>query len=138
VQPWFEVGGSIIQELVIRQDMLGAQVEAIGAQIMFWGRMAAQAKRVWEIEERHYRVWRDRTMLALLEEQGDGKKRTKEQLEQLLRQHPEYAAYYRLVERAEEAANAADAVLDGFRAQKEMFRAAVTRSREDAAPRLSV
>jgi hypothetical protein len=137
-RPWFEVKPGILWELAIQQIGLATQVEAIGAQIMFWGRMVAQAKRVWDVEQRLYRVWRDKRYLDLLGEKEKGKKLTQANLDRLIRSEAVYTEFYRRIERAEEAYNAAGAVLEGFRAKKDLMKTAIIRQHEDGAPRLSV
>lgn len=145
VSPWFEVTSEVVKELVIQTYDLATQVQAISAQIQFWGRMESQCKRVWEIEERNYRRWRDGQYLALSSPPTDDprkeaawKKPTEKKIEALYRQTPEYNQYWEAVERAEEAFNGAHAILEGFRAKKDMLRSHVYRSKEDGAARLSV
>lgn len=144
VAPWFEVTSEVVKELVIQTYDLGTQVQAISAQIQFWGRMESQCKRVWEIEERNYRRWRDAQYLALSQppndpiEARDWKKPTEKKIEALYRQMPEYDQHWTAVERAEEAFNGAHAILEGFRAKKDMLRSHVYRSKEDGAARMSV
>lgn len=144
VGPWFEVTSDVVQELVIQIHDLQTQVQTISVQIQFWGRMESQAKRVWQIEERNYRRWRDAQILALSQPPDDPelakgwKKPTEKRIEASYRQMPEYDHYWIAVERAEEAFNGAHAILEGFRAKKDMLRAHVFRSREDGAPRMDV
>lgn len=141
VEPWFEVTGGIAEELVLYETSLQEQVQVIGGKIMDWGRYAAQARRVWQIEERKYRIWRDKTVLSLLDPvtKPDGWKRpTEKQTDCIIRNDPEYIRHYQNTERAEEAYNCTVAVLDGFRAQKDMMKAAIIKSNEFAAPRLNV
>jgi len=139
-QPWYEVDGRICADLVIREDQLVAQIEQLPIHILQWGRLTAQAKRVWEIAERHYRVWRDSRSLQIMEEAvGAGEKRpTKEFVDQTVRADPEYTKYYIEQERAEEAYNAASAVLEGFRAKKDLLRTFAIRYQEQGSPRLSI
>ncbi len=141
VAPWYEVTGPMcVPDLVIRQANLEDQVAAISAQITHWGRMTAQAQRVWEIEDRFYRVWRDRKCIELMTPDGDKdwKKPTGEQLERLYRTDAEYAIVYARVERAHEAMESAKAVLDGFRAKKDMMAATVRRWKEGGAATMQV
>lgn len=140
-EDWFPVTGGIVHELVIKEANLLAEVQAISAQIMHWGRLAAQAKRVWEIRERQYRVWRDGLALALIDPTGKPrawKKPTQAQVDQTIRTMPEYTEHYNRIETAEEAFNATQAVLDGFRAKRDMMRAAIIRRNENSAPTLGV
>lgn len=141
IEPWFEVTGGIVKDLVLHEDKLGEQVQTISAQIMHWGRLVGQAKRVWEITERQYRIWRDRTVLTLLDPatKPDGwKKPTQAQVDSTIRTQPEYVEHYVAQERAEEAYNGAMAVLDGFRAKRDMIKSAVMRATESAAARIAV
>jgi len=144
VAPWFEVTPEVVKELVIQTYDLGTQVQAISAQIQFWGRMESQCKRVWQIEERNYRKWRDAQVLFLSTPPDDPelakawKKPTEKRIEAAYRQMPEYDQYWEAVERAEEAYNGAHAILEGFRAKKDMLKSHVYRSQEDGAARLSV
>lgn len=144
VGPWFPVTSEVVSELVIQSYDLGTQVQAISVQIQFWGRMQSQCKRVWQIEERNYRRWRDAQYLALSASPDDPaeaktwKKPTEKKIEALYRQMPEYNELWNAVERAEEAFNGATAVLEGFRAKKDMLRSHVYRSKEDGAARMSV
>ena len=141
VKPWYEVSGDIVKDLVIHPANLAEQVEAVSVQIQHWGRMAAQAKRVWEIVEREFRMWRATFYLERATPPPDEPKWKKPSdtfIDHQLRIEPMYQKHYRESERAEEAYNSALAVLDGFRAKKDMLKMAVIRSHEDGAARLSV
>lgn len=144
VGPWYDVTSEIVRELVIYDYDLATQVQMISAQIQFWGRMESQCKRVWQIEERNYRRWRDHQVVKLATAPDDPekakgwKKPTDKQIEAMYRQMPAYHKHWDAVERAEEAFNAAHAILEGFRAKKDMLRSHVYRSKEDGAPRLGV
>lgn len=144
VAPWYEVGPEVVRELVLSPHNLDFQVQAISAQIQFWGRMEAQSKRVWEIEERAYRHWRDARILEMATPPTDAaaakswKKPTEKHIEATYRQDPAYHKFWTASERAEEAFNACHAILEGFRAKKDMMRAHVYRAQEDGAARMSV
>jgi len=140
VSPWYEVTGEIVRDLVIHPAALRVQVETISAQIQHWGRMAAQCKRVWEIEERDFRIWKAEEYVKLATNPGDSnwKKPSDTFIDSEIRTRPEYRDWYVRVERAEEAFNAAMAIVDGFRAKRDMLKAAVYRNGEDGAPKLSV
>ena len=139
VSPWYEVtGDKIVPDLVIQEADVLEQVQTISARIMHWGRMAAQCKRVWDITCREYRVWRDKLHLEQLIAAGDGKKPTDKVIQATIRAHDQYPVHYMRMERAEEAYNAATAVLDGFRAKKGMLTAAAYRRAEDGAAILSI
>jgi len=140
-EPWWEVtGAEVVPQVVLNENDITEQVQAISAQIMHWGRLCSQCKRVWEIEERKYRIWRDSYSLELLRagEEDKTKKMTEKVRDMTVRQHPEYTAHYIKTERAEEAYNAASAILDGFRAKKDAIKAAVYRSNESGAAILKV
>jgi len=144
VGPWYEVGPEIVQELVIQNYDLATQVQSISAQIHFWGRMESQCKRVWQIEERNYRRWRDNQILEMAkppsdpEAKKDWKKPSEKHIEAAYRQRPEYHKLWQASERAEEALNSCSNILEGFRAKKAMLSSHVYRAREDGAARLSV
>lgn len=139
--PWFQVDGSIVQELVIHEATLLYQVQTVTASIVHWGRHAALARRVWQIAERKYRCWRDGVALSLYdpEDKPSGWKRPSQAMvECMIRQMPEYTTHYKEMERAEEAYNSTNIVVDAFRAKKSLLKIFVTKKREDAAPRLNV
>jgi hypothetical protein len=152
VSPWFEVTGAVAGELVLNEQNLAQQVQYISVQISYWARLAAQCKRVWEIEDRNYRIWRSKTWLEILREpegdedkpgwrktaKGDPKAPTKEQAEALYRMNPEYAAWQNRIERAEEAYNATQGILDACKAKRDMLKIAIRRNRETGAPELSI
>jgi hypothetical protein len=136
-QPWYQVTGQIAKELVISEAMIEEQVQSISAQIQHWGRLEAQARRVWQMVDRKYRIWRDTMKVKLLTPDGtkDWKKPTEAGLEAAVRADPEYPKWYAEIERAEEAFNATHAVLDGWRCKQDMLKIAVWRRKEDSAPR---
>lgn len=149
VEPWYEVPAlAVARELVIQEENLAFQVSAVPAQIMQWGRLEAQARRVWAVEERNFRIWRDKLILDLVTppppkkgakaDANEWKKPTEKVLEAACREHPEYAEWQNRVERAEEAYNAAHAILEGFRAKRDMLKTVVIRAQEGAAPRIAV
>jgi len=142
-KPWYKVTGQIAKELVIVEAKLEEQVASIAAQIQHWGRLESQARRVWAMTDRKYRMWRDQKILELLEPPStaaakDWKKPTEKALEAGYRADAQYAVWQQRIERSEESYNATHAVLEGWRAQKDMLSLAVYRRRDDAAPRLSV
>jgi hypothetical protein len=132
--PWYQVTGEIINQVIISQENLQVQAELISGQIAQWGRFRAVTKRVWEIEERRYRQWRDQFKLNALNPEGkpEGwKKPSKEALECMYRTHPEYNEWYQKIERAEEAFNSACAIQEAFRAKKEMMKEGKYRRSEE-------
>ena len=144
VKPWYDVTGAIVKDLVIDDVGLGNQVQTIAAQIMHWGRLAAQAKRVWEVEERGYRQWRDGIVLSLVEPPTESqarkewKKPTESVIEATYRTDPAYVLWGQRVERAEEAYNAALAVQEGFKAKRDMLMRYVVRHADESQPHLTV
>ena len=135
--PWYEVTGpDIIPQLILKNDNVLEQVQTVAGNIAHWGRLAAQSKRVWEIEEREYRIWRDTLSLALLS--GAEKKMTQAAIEQTIRSDAKYREFYARIERAEEAHAATLAILDGWRAKKDMLKAAIIRTHEDSAAQLTI
>lgn len=141
VAPWYEVTGEIVKDVVLREDALALQVASIASQILHWGRHAAQCKRVWEIEERQYRVWRAKKILDLSTPPTDDKgwkKPTESVIEATYQAHPEYSAYYARTERAEEAYNASMAIVEAFKAKRDMIKATVVRAHDSGQPRLTV
>jgi len=141
VSPGYTVSGTIAFDLVVRDANLREQIQTVATQIMHWGRWAAQAKRVWQIVEHQFRVWRDTYALSLIDPEGkpEGwKKPTQEQVRQMCRAHPNYSFWYVQQERAEEAYNATLAVYEGFKVKKEMLRLAVRRHDDNGQPMLDI
>lgn len=141
VGPYYRVTGAIAYDLVVRDECLREQVQTVAAQIMHWGRWTAQAKRVWQIVDHKFRVWRDGYALECIdpEDKPDGwKKPTQEQVKQLYRTHPSYTTWQIEIERAEEAYNATLAVYEGFKMKKEMLRLAIRRREDNGQPTLDI
>lgn len=135
VEPWYEVTGDIVRELVIVEQDMARQVQAIGGQIAHWGRHAARCERILAIEERKYRRWRSEEYL----ERRKGKPRpTEKEIEAGYRTHADYARYQSAIERAKEAVASSRAIVEGFKAKRDMLRATVRRNRESNQPELSV
>jgi len=134
---WYEVTSEIVRDLVINELAIPAQVDVIAAEIQKWGRLAALAKRIWELEERRYRAWRSAFMLTVLDPVGkpDGwKKPTTDAIESMYRVAPAYADYQAAVERAEEAYNATESLLQAFRAKKDMLMRFAPRYHDQGVP----
>jgi hypothetical protein len=144
VNPWFQVSGAVAKDLVIAEAGIEEQVQSLPAQIQHWGRLESQARRVWSMIDRKYRVWRDTKKIELLtppvdpEWRKDWKKPTVDAMEAESRVDPAYSVWQRQIERAEEAYNATHAVLEGYRAKMEMMKIAVWRRKEDGAPRIGM
>ena len=138
--PWYEVTTEIVKDLVINELTIFAQVATIAADIQKWGRLTALAKRIWELEERGYRAWRSAFFLKATDPQEkpkEWKKPTGDTIEAMYRIDPEYHRWQTKVERAEEAYNAADGILQAFRAKKDMLQRFAQRHREDGMPHFS-
>lgn len=140
VEPWLIVHGpAIVPGLVINPHNLREQVDTVAGSVMHWGRMAAQCQRVWQVRERHYRHWRSTVELRCLSEGIPGlSKVTQGAIESYYRTLPEYATHQSLVEEANESFLSAEAVLEGFRAMKDMLRSDVYRARDGSLQRGSV
>lgn len=138
IKPWYSVvAPTVLPELVIQENNLTEQIQVVSAQIAHWGRLTAQAKRIWAIAERKYRIWRDTQQLLIINTPDDKKKPTQATIDATIRTMPEYSVHYQNIERAEEAYNAANAILDGFRAKKEMMKLAIRRDQETGAAQLT-
>lgn len=135
VTPWQPLDlASVVQAVVINESNLIQQVEQISAQIMYWGRLEALAKRVWEVREREYRVWRDKTILQII----DGSKVAQWVADAKVREHADYAKHYEQTEKAEEAYNAIRTIVEAFRTKALMLRTFVRREQEASQPRLGI
>jgi len=135
--PWYEVTTEIVKDLVINELTIPAQVATIAADIQKWGRLTALAKRIWELEERGYRAWRSKFQLKAVDPEGkpkEWKKPSGDTLESMYRIEPEYHRWKTKIERAEEAYNASEGVLQAFRAKKDMLMKFSQRYREDGMP----
>jgi len=139
VVPEYELPtGQVVNELMLRENDLIEQIQVIPAEIMNWGRLVARAKRIWEMEERNYRVWRDTLYLELARVPEGGKKPSDKVIDATIRSTVEYRQWYERIESAEETYNSLLAILDGWRAKKDLVRTAVVRQHENAAPQIGV
>lgn len=124
LEPWFEVGGDdLVRELVVDELDYMNDVACLPPLIQKWGRLSAQARRVWEVEERKLRSWKARFVIKTIKdaEAAKEKRPAKDAIEAMYRADAGYAERCRAVERAEEACNAAEAVLAAFRAKKDLL-----------------
>ena len=152
VKPWYEVTGAIIQDLVLRDQDIAMQVQMIAAQIAHWARMVTQCRRVWEIEQHNYRIWRSERFLYYWESpagddekpgwtktaKGDPKAPTKEKIEALYRTDPDYVMWQIAIERAGEATSSAQGILDAFKAKRDVIRTVVWKNRDTGETEMSV
>lgn len=135
VVPWRVVDPKpLVAELVINPHRLRDQIDALPVQIGAWGRLCAQARRVWSIREREYRVWRSREELRLRDE---GPKLTVAQAEAQVRIHDEYLGYQQRIEAAEEVYNITTMIYEAFRAKQRVLGSDVYRSHDGDVSRRS-
>ena len=144
--------GAVVNDLALHDQNVGVQVQAIAAQVAHWARLAAQAKRVWEIEERDYRIWRSGREVFYHTEPDEGqekrgwartktgapKKPANDMIDSLIRTEPAYREWQNRIERAEEACTSAEGILEAFKAKRDMIRTVVWRNRDTGQPELSV
>lgn len=152
-RPWFKVEPTdVVRSLVIDETNLGNQVQVVTAEIQKWGRFIAQAKRVWELQERGYRAWRSQFFLdANTAPDGDDEKpgwtRTAKgepkgpsisTVEALYRTAPEYHSWQILVEEAEEVFNSVTSIYEAFKAQRDMLKHFAYRNRDSGEAQLAI
>lgn len=153
IVPWMQVDmmqSGVLRELVISPHNLQGQIDTIGLQVAYWGRLIALQARVVSVAERRYRVWRSGMewqlyyenlkpkMIDGVEMPFDGKKPTKVEVEAMIRLLPEYAPLYAAQEATIESRMACDAIYEGFRAKKEVLRADVWHSADGQVHRRSL
>lgn len=144
IQKLLTVTAAIVETAMISETDLAAQVCRVSGEITHWGVMESRARKSWQRGEMEYRVWREVLTAKLLAPPVDPakakewKRPTEAMIEANYRSQPEYLVHQRRLHDLEESFNAAHAVLEGFRAKKEMLKATVKRSNEDGAPMLSV
>lgn len=133
VIPWFTVEpGAYAESVVLNPSNLQEEVTYVSVQILEWGRIAARAQRVWEARERLMRVWKAERVLELRDAVGgDGKpvKLTVAQLEATYRTDPIYSVLSEKIETAAETLNCANAMLEAYRAKRDMAKAFAVRTR---------
>ncbi len=136
-EPWYEVNGEdAVRQLVINHLDIPNQVDMIGMQIANWGRNVAMAKRVYQLADRRYRIWRENMRLTVLQdaEKAEEKKPTEKTIEGIYRASADYCVYKRELERSEEAQTSAEAMLIGLKAKRDMLTAYAPMYRESARP----
>ena len=132
------IDGTIVHALAIRSATLANAVSTIAPEIMWYGKVRAQAYRVWQIREREHTIWKARQMLELLSPEGkaDGwKKPSLEAAKNLYRIEPEYLTQRRAIEAAEEAYNVCDLIVQALHAKKAMLQVDVFRARDQSLQR---
>lgn len=128
----------VVNDLLLNEHDLIGQVQVIPAEIMNWGRLVARAKRIWEVTERGYRIWRDGMYLELADVETGKKKPTEAFIQATIRVMPAYREWYQRIEQAEEEYNFLTAILNGWRSKRKLVRKAVVRQHENAAPQIGV
>lgn len=142
IEPHLEVDlVEIAKKLIVTQTDLRQQVQTIAMEIMEWGAWEARTKRVWDITKCNYRVWRETRYLELVDPANKSVgwvKPTEKKADAKIRLDKGYAIHYALQERAEEAYSISKAIVNGFRAKKDVLTSFVIRDREDGSARLDV
>lgn len=118
--PWYEViGKDVVAELLISDFNIKEQVQSVSAIIGHWGRLRSQAKRVWDIKAREYRIWK---ATKYLEFRQDEEKHTEKEIDALIRTSVGYNQMYTEVERAEEAYESTSIIVQAWQAKKAMMK----------------
>lgn len=119
-EPWYKVSGKeIIPDILIMDYNLKQQVQTVSGTISHWGRLSSQAKRVWDIKAREYRVWRAKKYLGFRQ---DGEKHTEKEIDALIRTSEGYNELYNEVERAEEAYYSTVIIVQAWQAKKALMK----------------
>jgi hypothetical protein len=132
----------VINECVIHIDGEEDQRRLVSGQVATWGWIAARAQRVYERTEALYRRWREGEFWKAKQPPEDPeaakkwKKPTDKEAEATYRLHPEYEAWQFKIERAREAWNQCEAIVEGFKAKKDVMRRTQRRMDADEAPNL--
>jgi len=135
-QPWYNVTGKeVVDNLLLSDSDLRGQVQTVNGRIAYWGRLASQAKRVLEIKEREYRIWK---ATIYLHYRNDGEKHTEKELDALIRTSPGYVDSYQQIERAEEAYNSTLAVVDAWKSKLQVMKMAIYRQNTEDGSQLSL
>lgn len=134
-EPWMEWHQSkVICDLVINPSDLQSQVEALPAQVQFWGRMVATCERAVTYHERRFRVWKSQRYYHY--RSSEGKKPTEKEIEAKYRSEKDYESHQLKIDQAKEALAASKACYEGFRSKRELVRGNIKRSIDDGQPRL--
>lgn len=130
----------VIDEVVIHVEGEEDQARLVSGQIATWGWIAARAQRVYERTEALYRRWREGEFWAAKQapdpEPKGWKKPTDKEAESVYRLHPEYEAWQFRVERSREVWNQCEAIVEAFKAKKDVMRRTQRRLDADEARNL--
>lgn len=135
------VDGNVVGDLIIYDSTIADAVSVVAGQIMWWGRVAARAQRVWHHKDREATQWKAKKFLEMAVSEGkpDGwKKPTEKVIEASYRADDQYTILYREVEAAEEAYNVCRLIVDAFKAKRDMLKADVYRAHDGSVQRMSV
>lgn len=109
-------------QMVVDTADLVSEASTVAALILYWGLMAAQARRAKARVDSAYRAWRDRSYLAIRNKPDDaGKHPSDATAEKMYRSLPEYGVWQQKIDDAQEQAEQAEAIYEAFRAKKEMI-----------------
>lgn len=130
---WWEVTGDyIMKEVLIDENKLQEEVQCISGKIAHWGRYLSQCQRVSDIKKREYRIWKATKYVSF---RSDGEKRTEKEIDSLIRIDSMYSQMYKEQERADEAHNSIQLIVDALLCKKSIIEKMVYRkNREDGAP----
>jgi hypothetical protein len=135
--PWWEINSNmLIEDLVLSDLDLDGQIQTLTLRVAFWGRMAAQAERVWQVKEREYRIWKAKWYIFYRSQKEV--KYTEKEIDSLIRTNDDYSKLYNEVERAEEAYNILIAVVEAWRVKKDIVKTAVYRKVTEEGSKLSI
>jgi hypothetical protein len=114
----------LIPQLTIRTKDLLSEASTCGAHILYWGIEAARAERHYEQAEAAYRAWRDRMWIEFKTGGDPASKAPSDALcEKKYRTAPEYGEWQRRIADAKEGMRCSQAVLEAFRAKRELIKA---------------
>lgn len=138
------VQADIVEATCVSESDIAAQVCRVSGEIVHWGVLEAKARRAWQLAELNYRMWREALTVTMFTPPSDPaaakawKKPTGAEIEATYRSHPEYREHQEAIQAMEEGTNGAHAVLEAFKAKKEMLRTAVRRANDDSNATLSI
>lgn len=121
---WMTVEGSaVVSELIVNELDVPVEVDRCPMQLAYWGRMVALCRRVVELHERRYRVWRAEQWERVLNEaaKAEEKKPTDRTIESKIRRMSEYNTLKDAIARAEESRDACEMIVEGFRAKTSLL-----------------
>lgn len=141
--PWYDVTGTIVFSVALRDADLETQIEELSAQVQFWGRMEAICERAVEWHERALRVWKGAQTIALKsppvgEDLRGWKRPTDKEVEGAYRNRDEYQVLSEKIDEAREALISTKFVREAFQTKAQLAKQYVRRSIDDGAPRVQI